>query len=362
MVNMHVQSAMLSDIGRRRNINQDHGLAEHGLYLVCDGMGGGVAGQEASAITIDHFKTLADMPHRSLSDIAEALQLAQQQVHALGDRLGGVSGTTVTGLILADQPSRNQTKIVENDAQPASISQPTESERQINDGTIDILSTEDPTASTNHMNHGMPDHDTIDSSSCWYVVNVGDSRTYHLSRSVDGQWNASTLTQITHDHSRVQQVIDSGMMPPEMAKQLVPRNLITQCVGSPGGIHPDYFKADLPGRYIICSDGLYSEVEDELIATIAASQDTPQQVVSLLINTALEHGGSDNVTVVVVDVTDDESLIPADPKQWHTEQVYPDHTEHDANDSDQQSREDDTLDNLPQTIVPLPPISVTVQD
>ena len=61
----------------------------------------------------------------------------------------------------------------------------------------------------------------------WYVINIGDSRTYHMDADSDGQWDASTLCRITRDHSRRQEAIDSGEMLPEDAV-IIPRNIITQ--------------------------------------------------------------------------------------------------------------------------------------
>ncbi|NEG96756.1 serine/threonine-protein phosphatase [Bifidobacterium sp. SMB2] len=269
MTDLHIDAALLSDVGRKRSMNQDCGLIGHGLFLVCDGMGGGVAGQEASSRTLQRFDALAQQPTRSKEMIGATFETAQQETLRLGAEYGGVAGTTATGLILADASA-----------------------------LADAADDDDGFGFHQRLGHETGD------GNVWYVVNVGDSRTYHLGRTPDGSaWEASSLVQITRDHSRRQEVIDTGAMLPELAEQLVPRNIITQCVGAPEGIEPDFFRADLTGRFIVCSDGLHSEIDNASIAAIAAAHETPQDAVNALVAAALDAGGRDNVTVIVVDVT-----------------------------------------------------------
>lgn len=304
MTDMHISAALRTDIGRKRRINQDCGLAGHGLFLVCDGMGGGVAGQEASRRTLTRFSALADQVGRNRKTIDATFETAQQDALALGEEYGGIAGTTATGLILAD--------------------------------TMALLPHYDDLAGDEDQSQTL--WHTDDDGNAWYVVNVGDSRTYHLDRRGDNHgWEAGSLVQITRDHSRRQEIIDVGAMLPELAEQMVPRNIITQCVGSPDGIEPDYFRADLTGRFIVCSDGLHSEVDDETIAMIAAAHETPQDAVTALVDAALASGGSDNVTVIVVDVTvADEDL--AGLPQWSYVKI--------ARDEDLADIGESTLDTL----------------
>lgn len=155
------------------------------------------------------------------------------------------------------------------------------------------------------------DADDQDFSDQTYVVNVGDSRTYHLSPLAHADvpatdiipvWDAASLIRITRDHSQRQEAIDSGQMLPEEAEATIPRNIITQCLGDPDGIMPDVYVADLTGRFIICSDGLHGEVPDEQIAAIAAAHSSPQEAVDALVAAALDAGGTDNITVIVADM------------------------------------------------------------
>lgn len=250
MTQVSITSAALSDVGHRRHENQDNYLVSDGLFLVADGMGGGVSGQAASATALDIMGDLTTVSTRTREAIDTRLFHAQEAVRSLGEQQAAVAGTTLTGLILKD------------------------------------ISTLD-----------------ADKNS-WYVVNVGDSRTYHLSAAADGTgaWDRASFLQITHDHSERQEAIDSGRMLPQVASQLVPRNIITQAIGSPHGIDPDYFRAGLEGRFVICSDGVHSELTDSAIAEVVSRHESAEESARHLLDAALAAGGRDNITVIIVDV------------------------------------------------------------
>lgn len=264
-----IRAAMAGDIGRRPT-NQDLAFVGDGVYIVCDGMGGGVGGQRASAAAVDRFRELDVDPIRPLEHIRSALSAAHDDVLAIGEELDGICGTTLTGLVL---PYTEK-----------AVPHGRHARRAGQDGS-------------GEGNVECPD-------SC-YVLNIGDSRTYHLSRGADG-WDPNTLYRITHDHSQRQEAIDSGRLLPQEALS-IPRNIITQCLGDPEGIHPDIYAVDCSGRFIACSDGLHGEVDDAAIARIAARYDEPQEAADALVHVALLSGGRDNVSVVVVDAPSDTS-------------------------------------------------------
>lgn len=262
MTDLHIRAASASDIGLRRTNNQDTSLCADGVYIVCDGMGGGVGGQRASSVTARWLGELASHAHRDRRLIARTLDQAQREVLAIGRELGGVSGTTVCGLICPSLP--------EGDA----------------DGSGSLHGPDD---------EGRPGD--------WYVVNIGDSRTYHIEADGRGGWDPSSIIRVTKDHSQRQAAIDSGQMLPQDAWS-IPRNIITQCIGDPDGIRPDFYAVQPRGRFIICSDGLHGEAGDESIATVASRCAGPEEAVDSLIQLALQCGRDDNITVIVVDVTD----------------------------------------------------------
>ena len=137
-----IRIAMTSDVGLRRKNNQDTGFAQQGVFMVCDGMGGGKGGEQASQLAAQHFAQLAAMPSRTRQDIDDTLARAQHDILDLGDRLGGVAGTTCSGLVLPQDHADSAS------ARSAAL---------------------------------FSDADDQDFSDQTYVVNVGDSRTYHLS-------------------------------------------------------------------------------------------------------------------------------------------------------------------------------------
>ena len=131
------------------------------------------------------------------------------------------------------------------------------------------------------------------------VAHVGDSRVYLLH---DG-----TLVRLTHDHSYVEELVDAGEITADEARVHPSRSVITRALGSDPDMYADHFTLDVSvgDRVILCSDGLSSMIEDSQIEAIAVSSATPQAAVDNLVAAALQEGGHDNVTVVVVDVSDD---------------------------------------------------------
>ncbi len=127
------------------------------------------------------------------------------------------------------------------------------------------------------------------------VFNVGDSRVYRLT--------GGSLVQVTIDHSEVQELVEAGVITRDEARVHPRRNIVTRALGTTPPSRPDrWLLPAIPGdRYMVCSDGLYSEVPDEKIAVLLASG-TPQGAAQALVAAAEEAGGHDNITVIVVDV------------------------------------------------------------
>lgn len=129
----------------------------------------------------------------------------------------------------------------------------------------------------------------------WLVVNIGDSRTYRFS---DG-----TLTQISVDHSAVQEMVDAGHLTRAQAAIHPHRNIVTRALGAGDEADADFWLLPVAAgdRMLVCSDGLSGELDDEEIAGILSAEDDPQAAVDALIQAALRSGGRDNVTVIVID-------------------------------------------------------------
>ena len=131
------------------------------------------------------------------------------------------------------------------------------------------------------------------------VAHVGDSRIYVLRHG--------TLVRVTHDHSYVEELVDSGQITADEARTHPSRSIITRALGSDPDMYADHFSLEVNNgdRIILCSDGLSSMISDSELEAVAVSSATPQQAADNLVAAALTAGGSDNVTVAVVDVLND---------------------------------------------------------
>jgi protein phosphatase len=258
-------AGVCTDRGRRRQHNEDNYLACAPVFLVADGMGGHLGGEIASSTALSAFSPLIDATGVEAAELLAVVDDAQLRVSALdrgipprGTGPGGrPPGCTLTGVAVHDQA-------------------------------------------------GTP---------CWLVVNVGDSRTYRMADGV--------LTQISVDHSEIQDLIDSGTVDASVARSSGRRNVITRAIGAGlGATHqPDLFVVAMADRdrMLVCSDGLTNELTDQLIAAILGSTPDPQQAAEVLVTTACEAGGRDNVTVVVVDAVlsgASDADPPGDDEDW----------------------------------------------
>jgi len=139
----------------------------------------------------------------------------------------------------------------------------------------------------------------------WLVVNVGDSRVY---RVVGGKFERMTI-----DHSYVQEQLDAGLITLDEADVFEHRNVITRAVGAPDSPADYWVHPVEPGeRLLVCSDGLHSEVSEAELYEVLAGDDDAGEAVSRLIELALDHGGHDNITAVVVDVAAAPAPAPKD--------------------------------------------------
>jgi protein phosphatase len=275
-------AAAITDRGRKRASNEDaFGYSvEHGVYLVCDGMGGAAAGEIASSLAVDEVLRLvterreasretsneflnghgrngaspvfhaSHIPHGPLARIAEdAVIAANEAIHSRSQRnvrLSGM-GTTLVGL-LAGLPE---------DAQA------------------------DPRV---------------------WILNVGDSRCYRLRKG--------RIQLCTQDHSLVEEQVRMGRMTPAEAARSPLRNVITRALGTQNSVTPDVFEAEVePGDlFLLCSDGLTRELSDERIESLlnapapGSSQSSLDDLCLRLVQAANKAGGNDNITCLIVRV------------------------------------------------------------
>jgi protein phosphatase len=127
------------------------------------------------------------------------------------------------------------------------------------------------------------------------VFNVGDSRVYRLA--------GDRIEQLTVDHSEVQELVLAGVITREQARTHPRRNIVTRALGSATVLLVDHWllPATVGDRFLICSDGLFGELPDELILSLLTIGN-PQRAAEALVAAANDAGGHDNVTAVVVDI------------------------------------------------------------
>lgn len=130
-----------------------------------------------------------------------------------------------------------------------------------------------------------------------YIVNVGDSRAYHLFSSEDSE----CIQQITKDHSHVQDLVDRGEISEEQAKVHPDRNKITRAIGAEFTVTPDYFEVELEqgDMILMCSDGLSSYGDDMDILDICFENQLGDTCAAL-VDYANQNGGHDNISVALI--------------------------------------------------------------
>ena len=128
---------------------------------------------------------------------------------------------------------------------------------------------------------------------------VGDSRAYLMR---DG-----TVTQVTADHSLVEQLVREGRLTPEEAQHHPQRAIITRALGVDAQVEVDTYRVELKAgdRFLICSDGLTNMLSDDTIGQTLRRHADPQQAADTLVDMANQAGGDDNITVVILDALSD---------------------------------------------------------
>ncbi len=134
------------------------------------------------------------------------------------------------------------------------------------------------------------------------VFNVGDSRVYRLADD--------RIEQLTVDHSEVQELVTAGVLTRAQARTHPRRNIVTRALGSGPTLQADHWLLPAIGgdRFLICSDGLFGELPDEVILPLLAVG-PPRQAAEALVAAANDAGGRDNITAVVVDIGRDPRAL-----------------------------------------------------
>jgi len=235
-----------TDTGRVRQANEDAVLAVDSLFAVADGMGGHQAGEVASHLALEALANAFDSPGTEV--LVAAVEQANLAVVERAATDPGLAGmgTTLCAMALVDIGAR------------------------------DAIA----------------------------VVNVGDSRLYLLSDGV--------LHQITEDHSLVATLQRQGRITAAEAAVHPQRNILTRALGIDGTVLVDSWEMVpvVGDRYLLCSDGLFNEVDESRIAAALRRLADPTEASLELIRLANEAAGRDNISCVIVDVLDDDGRDP----------------------------------------------------
>ena len=249
---LQVEFFGLSDVGCTRVTNEDAFgmLSEDGLFVVCDGMGGGAAGEVASNLAVEVF--LICMRESRLGSSATA----EDVTGALQRSILDANGQVLQRSRLSTEFHGMGTTLVSLWLRKARF-----------DGTL--------------------------RQAVW-LAHVGDSRCY---RFRDG-----ALEQMTVDHSLVEQQVRLGQMTPEEAENSNMRHVITRAVGVDARLEPeiaiiDAYAGDI---FLLCSDGLTREVTDARIAELIQSETRLEDACHALVEEARNNGGNDNITSLLV--------------------------------------------------------------
>ncbi len=242
-----LRMAAATHVGIARSVNQDSYATAPGLAVVADGMGGHRGGEVASAIAASEMVQQFHSPE--LEALVVGVEHANRKIldEAAAHPNLHGMGTTVVAL-----------------------------------GLIEL-------------------GDTV----ALGAINVGDSRMYRLTGNV--------LEQLTEDHSLVEALVREGRITAAEAEVHPQRNIVTRALGVVEHVDVDSFQfvPKIGDRYLLCSDGLFNEVDAHTIATILATEADPAVAAEKLIAAANEGGGRDNITTVIADVVAaDEAAMP----------------------------------------------------
>jgi PPM family protein phosphatase len=240
---VHITSAGRTDVGVIRSGNEDSLILvpDRGIFVVADGMGGHAAGEVASEMAVRFVARELD----SLRGLGDE-QVAERMRGAIRAANGAIFQRTLT-----------------------------EHDKRGMGTTVTALTLFETR---------------------FLIGQVGDSRAYLL--------RDNRLSQLTKDHSYVQEQVDAGYLTPEQARTHPYSNVITRCVGANSDVMPDIYVGTVKPRdvFLLASDGLTGMLEDYQLQELLSPDRMPQDEVDALIAEANRHGGLDNITAIIVRV------------------------------------------------------------
>jgi protein phosphatase len=325
----------MTDVGRLRDQNQDsYCITEFaqssverpmriGLYVIGDGMGGHKGGEIASAIAVQVFasevmaRILAPLSAATgtrpalsneaiLQGMARAVQSANERIYKARDSRQNDMGTTLVAALIAAGKAYiinvGDSRLyfyTRKEKEGAGIPMRA-------DATAPLQGTAPLPGTTPLQTRDIGDTDELPTRVDQDLDEPQADEQFDEGEEQAALQSEYMLTQVSVDHSLVHRLVELGQLDPEEAKVHPHRNFIYRSLGGPPPIEVDTFVRTLhPGdRLLLCSDGLNSMIEDEDIESVLASEPDPDVACGRLIDLANEAGGHDNITTIVIDVTD----------------------------------------------------------
>lgn len=243
-----IHSAGLSDIGQIRENNEDawKAIPEKNVFVLADGMGGHSAGEIAAQESVDRYESLVQKKNKLTTENAKLfLSNVIQEVNSFVFRL-----------------SRRDRELYGMGTTLCSV---------------------------------------LFVDQAMFFAHVGDSRIY--------QYRKGKLSQLTEDHSLVQELLDLGELNTRQAKEFTQRNVITRAIGTEISVEPtvDFREIQFGDLILLCSDGLSDLVSNREIERILGLSASIEQKVELFVQSANRRGGNDNVTAILLEVNKDAS-------------------------------------------------------
>ena len=268
---MQMKSAGLTDMGRIRSNNEDTFTIQGPLIIVADGMGGAAAGEVASTLAVRTITAALTGP-RPDSDgdtvkvLHRAIRKADSQVRSAAVQNQEMSGmgTTVVGAL------HTGSRLL--------LFHVGDSRAYIISGGGDTSARTPPSR--------------VDAGAATVMMKKFDDSAE--------SFTSGGIRRLTEDHSVVMGLVRAGVITEEDIRSHPLRNRITRCIGSLGALEPDFqwYTIQDGDILILCSDGLWEMVHEDIILAVVKSSRTPEEACAKLINAANDAGGHDNITVI----------------------------------------------------------------
>ena len=270
-----MKTADLTDFGRIRSNNEDTFLIDDTLLIVADGMGGAVAGEIASSLAAEvisgYMKKISYSSDKNITQHMEmAILKADSEIKKQSVEKPELSGMGTTIMAALHLDSRLLIGYV-------------------GDSRAYIISP--PRKDTSTATPSVTKYDTNAQTAVF--KKLGDSQK-------PSGITKEGIRRVTSDHSVVMDLVNSGVIGEEEIRTHPLRNRITRCVGNLTGPGPDFVWHDISvnDTLILCSDGLWEMIYEDLILAIVNSSSNLEEICKRLIDAANNAGGADNITVI----------------------------------------------------------------